>query len=65
MQFYCGNFFDGSYCGKYGRPIEYRSAVVFETQRYPDSPNRPEFPDCTLRPGETYTHVCKYKFYTK
>ena len=65
MQFYCGNFFDGSHCGKYGRPIEYRSAVVFETQRYPDSPNRPEFPDCTLRPGETYTHVCKYKFYTK
>ncbi len=65
LQFYCGNFFDGSSRGKYGRPINYRSAVALETQRYPDSPNKPEFPDCTLRPGELYTHTCVYKFYTK
>lgn len=65
LQFYCGNFFDGSLIGKHGHPIVYRSAVALETQRYPDSPNRKEFPDCTLRPGELYTHTCKYKFYTK
>ena len=65
LQFYCGNFFDGSYCGKYGRPINYRSAVALETQRYPDSPNHPQFPSCTVRPDDLYTHTCIYKFYVK
>jgi galactose mutarotase-like enzyme len=65
MQFYSGNFFDGSYCGKYRRPIEYRGAVVFETQRYPDAPNHPHFPSVVLRAGETYRHTCIYKFYVK
>ena len=65
LQFYCGNFFDGSYCGKYGRPIGYRGAVALETQRYPDSPNHPQFPSCTLRPDGLYTHTCVYKFYVK
>ncbi len=65
LQFYCGNFFDGSYCSKYGKPVLFRGAIALETQRYPDSPNHPEFPSCTLRPGEVYTHSCIYKFYAK
>lgn len=65
LQFYSGNFFDGSYDGKYGRPIGHREAVALETQRYPDSPNHADFPSCTLRPGEVYKHTCIYKFYTK
>lgn len=65
LQFYCGNFFDGSYCGKYGLPIGYRGAVALETQRYPDSPNHPQFPSCELRPDDLYTHTCVYKFYVK
>ena len=65
LQLYSGNFFDGSYDGKYGRPIGHREAVALETQRYPDSPNHADFPSCTLRPGEVYKHTCIYKFYTK
>ena len=65
LQFYCGNFFDGSYCGKYGRPIGYRGAVALETQRYPDAPNHPQFPSCVLRPDDLYTHTCVYRFYVK
>ena len=65
LQFYCGNFFDGSYNSKYGKPVLFRGAIALETQRYPDSPNHPEFPSCTLRPGEVYTHSCIYKFYAK
>ena len=65
LQFYCGNFFDGSYNSKYGKPVLFRGAIALETQRYPDSPNHPDFPSCTLRPGEVYTHSCIYKFYAK
>lgn len=65
LQFYGGNFFDGSFKTKYGKPVLFRGAIALETQRYPDSPNHPEFPSCTLRPGEVYTHSCIYKFYAK
>ena len=65
LQFYCGNFFDGSYNNKFGKPIAYRGAIALETQRYPDAPNQPSFPSVELNPGETYTHTCTYKFYTK
>ncbi|MBE6210567.1 MAG: galactose mutarotase [Rikenellaceae bacterium] len=65
LQFYGGNFFDGSFNTKYGKPVLFRGAIALETQRYPDSPNHPEFPSCTLRPGEVYTHTCIYKFYAK
>lgn len=65
LQFYGGNFFDGSFKTKYGKPVLFRGAIALETQRYPDSPNHPEFPSCTLRPGEVYTHSCIYKFYVK
>jgi aldose 1-epimerase len=66
MQFYCGNFFDnGSYNGKYGRPIKYRESLALETQKFPDSPNQPHFPSTVLRPGETYTQTCIYQFGVK
>ena len=65
MQFYSGNFFDGSTCGKYGRPLGYRESLALETQKYPDSPHHPEFPSTRLDPGETYTHTCIYRFSVK
>ena len=60
-----GNFFDGSYNNKYGKPILYRGAIALETQRYPDAPNHANFPSIVLNPGEKYTHACVYKFYVK
>ena len=65
LQFYSGNFFDGSYNGKYGKPLAFRESVVFETQKYPDAPNQHSFPSITLAAGERYTHTCIYRFYTK
>ncbi|MDA3880798.1 MAG: galactose mutarotase [Prolixibacteraceae bacterium] len=62
LQFYGGNFLDGSTTGKRGLAYEYRSALCLETQHFPDSPNKPQFPSTTLMPGETYKHVCIYKF---
>lgn len=62
MQFYSGNFFDGSYAGKGGRTIGYRCALALETQKWPDAIHHPTFPDTVLRPGETYTHTCVYRF---
>lgn len=62
MQFYSGNFLNGSVIGKSGRTYPYRSALVFETQHFPDSPNHENFPTTVLRPGEKYYHlvVCKF-----
>lgn len=65
MQFYSGNFFDGTTTGKYSRPLRYRESVALETQKYPDSPNHDNFPSTVLRPGEQYTQVCVYKFGVK
>lgn len=65
LQFYGGNFFDGTTCGKYGRPLNYRESIALETQKYPDSPNHDNFTDTLLRPGEKYEHVCIYRFGTK
>ena len=65
LQFYSGNFFDGKYAGKYGRPIKYRESVALETQKHPDAINHSNFPSIVLNPDEVYTHVCIYKFYTK
>ena len=62
LQFYSGNFFDGSYAGKGGRIIGHRCALALETQAWPDSIHNPGFPSTVLRPGETYSHVCVYKF---
>lgn len=54
VQMYSGNFLDGTLTGKIGRPYIRRSGFCFETQHYPDSPNKPEFPSTTLKPGAVY-----------
>jgi aldose 1-epimerase len=65
LQFYGGNFIDGSTTGKRGIPYGYRSGLCLETQHFPDSPNKPQFPSTTLRPDDTYKHVCEYRFSVK
>lgn len=65
VQFYAGNFLDGSFIGKKGIAYPRRSAFCFETQHYPDSPNHPEWPSTTLLPGEKYLTTTIYKFSTK
>jgi len=62
IQFYGGNFMDGSDVGKYGTKFEYRASFALETQHYPDSPNQPKFPSTILNPGETYKTKSIYKF---
>ena len=62
LQFYAGNFFDGSYAGKEGRPIEFRGALVLEPQKFPDAVHHAHFPGTILRPGETYTQHSVYRF---
>jgi aldose 1-epimerase len=62
LQFYTGNFLDGSQVGKGGVAYEHRSGFCLETQHYPDSPNRPEFPSTVLEPGEVYTQTTIYRF---
>lgn len=64
LQFYSGNFFNESSRGKFDRTIGYRGAVALETQNFPDAPNHPSFPSSVLRPGETYTQTCIYRFGT-
>jgi aldose 1-epimerase len=61
LQFYSGNFLDGSLKGK-GRTYEYRSGICLEPQHFPDSPNRADFPSTVLRPGETYATESLYRF---
>lgn len=65
LQFYGGNFFDGTVKGKNGGTYDYRGSFALETQHFPDSPNQPSFPSTILHPGEEYHQVCVYKFYTK
>jgi aldose 1-epimerase len=62
LQFYSGNFLDGSAVGKGGVPYEHRYGFCLETQHYPDSPNHEEFPTTVLRPGQTYSSVTVYRF---
>ena len=54
LQFYSGNFLDGSITGKAGRVYAHRAGFCLETQHFPDSPNQPAFPSTILRPGEEY-----------
>ncbi|MCC7644691.1 MULTISPECIES: aldose epimerase family protein [unclassified Janthinobacterium] len=61
IQFYSGNFLDGSQQGKQGA-IRYRGALCLETQHFPDSPNQPHFPNTILRPGEVYQTETVYRF---
>lgn len=65
LQFYGGNFFDGTTNGKYGKALNYRESIALETQKYPDTPNHSHFPSTLLNPGETYTHTCVYRFDVK
>jgi aldose 1-epimerase len=61
-QFYSGNSLDGTITGKHGHVYKKHNGFCLLTQRYPDSPNRPEFPSCILRPGRTYQSTTVYKF---
>jgi aldose 1-epimerase len=65
IQFYAGNFLDGSITGKEGRVYERRSGFCLETQHFPDSPNQPGFPSTVLRPGEEYAQTTAYRFSVK
>jgi aldose 1-epimerase len=62
VQFYSGNFLDGSVVGKGGWAYPKHAALCLEAQHLPDSPNRPEFPSTVLRPGEVYRHTTLYRF---
>ncbi len=62
LQFYTGNFLDGSITGKGGRVYAFRTGFCLEAQHFPDSPNQPEFPSTVLRPGETYKSVIIFRF---
>ncbi len=64
VQFYAGNFLDGSVLGKSGKTYGRRSGLCVETQHFPDSPNQPEFPSTVLRPGRRYHHTTVYRFTT-
>ncbi len=65
LQFYSGNFLDGTAIGRDGVAYPKRSALALEAEAFPDAPNQPDFPDAILRPGETYKHKLVYKFYAK
>jgi aldose 1-epimerase len=62
VQFYSGNFLDGSVTGKYGRIHRQFEALCLEPQVYPNTPNRPDFPSARLDPGQTYRHTSLYRF---
>lgn len=62
VQFYTGNFLDGSLTGKGGTTYGKRAAFCLETQHFPDSPNKPDFPSTRLDPGETYRTTTVYRF---
>ena len=62
MQFYAGNFLDGTLTGKGGSKYGRRSGFCLETQHYPDTPNQPDFPSTLLRPGSTYSSRTVFKF---
>jgi aldose 1-epimerase len=62
IQFYSGNFLDGSAIGKGGHPYEYRTGLALETQHFPDAPNHPNFPSIVLRPGVQYRSSTIYHF---
>jgi len=62
LQFYTGNFLDGTIHGKGGKVYPHRGAFCMETQHYPDSPNHPSFPSTELKPGQTYRTTTIYRF---
>jgi aldose 1-epimerase len=62
IQFYTGNFLDGTVQGKDGKTYPFRGALCLETQHYPDSPNHPAFPSTELKPGQTFHSITTFKF---
>lgn len=62
IQVYAGNFLDGTQTGKKGIIYNQRASVCLETQKYPDTPNKPEWPSAVLRPGDKYSSHCIFKF---
>ena len=62
IQFYGGNFLDGSAIGKGKVAYQLRTALCLETEGWPDAPNNPNAPSAVLRPGETYTHKVVHRF---
>jgi aldose 1-epimerase len=62
VQFYTGNYLDGTAVGKSGKPYQRRNGFCLETQHYPDSPNHPKFPTTTLKKGQTFRSTTVYKF---
>lgn len=62
MQFYTGNFLDGTITGKGGWTYQRRNGFCMEPQKFPDSPNQPNFPSCVLKPGQTFKSTIAYKF---
>ena len=65
LQFYSGNFLNGTLVGMSGVKYQHRYGFCLETQHFPDSPNKPEFPTTVLEPGKTYTSTTVYRFSTK
>ncbi|MGC3957018.1 MAG: aldose epimerase family protein [Verrucomicrobiota bacterium] len=65
VQFYAGNFLDGTITGKGGKVYQKRTGFCLEPQHYPDSPNKANFPSVVLRPGQTYKNTIIYKFSAK
>lgn len=64
LQFYSGNFLDGRLRGAHGQAYDQGAGLCLETQHFPDSPNRPEFPSTVLRPGETFQSTTVHRFST-
>jgi aldose 1-epimerase len=62
VQFYSGNFLDGTIQGKEGKTYGHRAALCLETQHFPDSPNHPDFPSTVLKPGQNFRSTTIYKF---
>lgn len=65
VQLYTANFLDGTIIGKGGKTYPRRGAFCLETQHYPDSPNKPNFPSTVLKPGEKYQTTTIYKFFAR
>lgn len=65
VQFYTGNFLNGSLTDRDGKKIVQHAALCLETQHYPDSPNKPSFPNVILEPGQTFHETTEYKFSTR
>ena len=65
VQFYSGNFLDGTIIGKGNKVYNFRNGFCFEPQHFPDSPNHKNFPSTVLRPGETYKNTIIYRFSTE